>query len=77
MTPYWSICNSASKDISLDQIVISDTGGGAYSGTEPNLQLSQFFEAHYFMGDKKELGSVRKKLVFTSNEFRSGMVGFM
>lgn len=71
MTPYWSIKDSSNKSLSLDQIVVSDTGG---IGANIDLKtgFNYFFEIHHpLLGSNhnNHLNSVKKRLFFKSQEF--------
>mmetsp|Transcript_6785 Transcript_6785/g.5933 ORF Transcript_6785/g.5933 Transcript_6785/m.5933 type:complete len:91 (-) Transcript_6785:212-484(-) len=70
MTPYWSLKSSTNKNVSLDQIVIADTGG-IDSETKIKAGINQFLDINKNLNNstKSRLKSVCKRLDFKSQNY--------
>ncbi|CAI2368386.1 unnamed protein product [Moneuplotes crassus] len=71
MTPYWSVKSSSNKDLSIDQILLGDTGGPENVPNSKFLikNMDNLNRGSSKLHKSSSLKSVRKRLNFKSRDF--------
>mmetsp|Transcript_15630 Transcript_15630/g.15433 ORF Transcript_15630/g.15433 Transcript_15630/m.15433 type:complete len:87 (-) Transcript_15630:215-475(-) len=71
MTPYWSVKSSSNKDLSIDQILLGDTGGPENVPNSKFLikNMDNLNQGSSKLHKSSNLKSVRKRLNFKSRDF--------